>query len=65
MGIALMMSCSGTPAENRSTSVETCVFTFPKMMSRGSVYMFTYNGQEFMIASDGYEGGITLIQINK
>lgn len=63
MGVALVMGCSGTPAENRSKARSVFTLTWP--LREGSVYVFTYNGQEFMVASNGYKGGISLIQINK
>lgn len=63
MGVALMVGCSGTPAGNRSYGPGRQVYSF-NTSSEGSVYVFSYKGQEYMVASNGYKGGISLIQIN-
>lgn len=65
LGVALMVGCSGTPAENRSYNgiVVNRVGTFDSNI--GTIHTFTYKGNEYMIASNGYKGGIALIQINK
>ena len=31
----------------------------------GTIHTFTYKGNEYIVASNGYKGGISLIQINK
>lgn len=68
LGVALMVGCSGTPAENRSYNgvVVNRVGTFSSSLRNdGTIHTFTYKGNEYMIASNGYKGGIALIQINK
>lgn len=68
LGVALMVGCSGTPAENRSYNgiVVNRVGTFSSSIRNdGTIHTFTYKGNEYMIASNGYKGGIALIQINK
>lgn len=68
LGVALMVGCSGTPAENRSYNgiVVNRVGTFSSSIRNdGTIHIFTYKGNEYMIASNGYKGGIALIQINK
>lgn len=63
MGVALVAGCSGTPAGNRSYGPGERIYSF-STHGKGSVYVFSYKGQEYMVASNGYQGGISLIQIN-
>ena len=68
LGVALMVGCSGTPAENRSYNgvVVNRIGTFSSSVRNdGTIHTFTYKGNEYIIASNGYKGGISLIQINK
>ena len=68
LGVALMVGCSGTPAENRSYNgvVVNRIVTFGSSFKNdGTVHTFTYKGYEFIIVSNGYKGGVSVIQINK
>lgn len=64
LGIVLMVGCSGTSTENRSYGPGKCIYTFERA-NGGAVYVFTYENQKYMVATNGYQGGISLIQINK
>ena len=64
MGIVLVIGCSGVPAENRNIGQGKCIYTIGPNR-RGEVYVFTYEGNEYMVATNGYQGGISIIQIRK
>lgn len=64
MGIVLVIGCSGVPAENRNRVPGKCIYTIiPNRV--GEVHVFTYNGSDYMVATNGYKGGISIIQIRK
>nr|DAW84565.1 MAG TPA: Succinoglycan biosynthesis protein [Caudoviricetes sp.] len=64
MGIVLVIGCSGVPAENRNSVPSKCIFRVnPDRV--GEVHVFTYNGSDYMVATNGYKGGISIIQIRK
>lgn len=68
LGVALMVGCSGTPTVNGSYNgiVINRIGTFSSSVRNdGTIHTFTYKGNEYIIAVDGYKGGISLIQINK
>lgn len=61
-----MVGCSGPLTENRSYNdiVINRIGTF-SLRGSGTIHTFTYKGNEYIIASAGYKGGISVIQINK
>ena len=59
-----MVGCSGTSTGNGSDGPGKCIYTFNRP-NDGVVYVFTYENQKYMVAINGYQGGISLIQINK
>ena len=68
LGIVLMVGCSGTPTANGSYNgiVINRIGTFSSSVRNdGTIHTFTYKGNEYIVASNGYKGGISLIQINK
>ena len=68
LGIVLMVGCSGTPTANGSYTgiVINRIGTFSSSIRNdGTIHTFTYKGNEYIVASNGYKGGISLIQINK
>lgn len=67
-----MVGCSGTPTANGSYNgsyngiVINRIGTFSSSIRNdGTIHTFTYKGNEYIVASNGYKGGISLIQINK
>lgn len=54
-GIVLVMGCSKVPAENRNIIPGECIAS--------SVYVFTYEEQKYMIATNGYQGGVSIIKV--
>lgn len=68
VGVALMVGCSGTPTVNGSYNgiVINRIGTFSSnILDDGTIHTFTYKGNEYIIASTGYKGGVSVIQINK
>lgn len=59
LGIVLVMGCSKVPAENRSIIPGECIFS----QGASSVYVFTYEEQKYMIATNGYQGGVSIIKV--
>ena len=49
------MGCSKVPAENRNIIPGECIAS--------SVYVFTYEEQKYMIATNGYQGGVSIIKV--
>lgn len=63
MGIVLVIGCSGVPAENGNVSGK-CIYTISPNQ-KVKVHVFTYEGNDYMVATNGYKGGISIIQIRK
>lgn len=53
------MGCSKVPAENRNIIPGECIFS----QGASSVYVFTYEKQKYMIATNGYQGGVSIIKV--
>lgn len=64
MGIVLVIGCSGVPAENRSSVPGKYIYTISPNQ-KVKVHVFTYEGNDYMVATNGYKGGISIIQIRK
>ena len=68
LGVALMVGCSGTPAENRSYNgvVVNRIGTFGSSFKNDALYIpLPIKVMKFIIVSNGYKGGVSVIQINK